>query len=80
MEVGGLWRWEDLGGGGAWERWRGWARRGSGWGEQVRRRWGGSKGVTPCPGSGVWGKEGGGGDLRVEGREGERELSWAGDV
>ena len=79
--MGGLWRWADLGGGrtlgvgGLWgwgglgKRWRGWARRGSGWGEQASRRLGGSKGVTPCPGSGVWGEEGGGGDLSVEGRE-----------
>ena len=57
MEVGGLWRLGDLGGGGTWEvgglgrwggfgeRWEGWARGSSGWGEQERRKWGGSKGV-----------------------------------
>ena len=43
--MGGLWRWAGFGGGGAWEVGRGLggevegrARRGSGWGEQVRRR------------------------------------------
>ena len=57
--VGGLWRWADFGGGrtlevgglrrweGFGERWSGEARRGSGWGEQVSRVWGGSKGVSP---------------------------------
>ena len=48
MEVGELWRWESLGGGGAWRRGGG-VGQGEvvGRGEQVRRMWEGSKRDAP---------------------------------